>query len=66
MTSGKQKTRTNNCHELDTVIAWHRYNSSIVAECTAAAIDNCIQAPFLMDAAFEWAVALEHDKFLIL
>ncbi len=53
MTGGKQKTRTDNYQELDGVVALHRYNSFIVAECTAATIDNCIQAPLAMDVAFE-------------
>ncbi len=33
--------------ELDGIIIVHRYNPSIVAECMASSVNNCIQVPFV-------------------
>ncbi len=35
--------------ESDGIIVVHRYNLSIVAECKASSINNCIQAPIVID-----------------
>ncbi len=58
MAHGKHKSRDDNwcigstCNipaiiELDGIIVVHRYNLSIVAECMASSLNNCIQVPFV-------------------